>query len=121
MYESPACWMLQLDTLEQERRAREQYWCHQEQEEGRLAEQLGHLSWELLSIPGGDARQQVRPRGTSSRIHPPLYPDSTAFSCSVGPLSPPQAAKMEPFSGQTEPQIVLAPSPRLGPPLRVSG
>ncbi|CAK7318509.1 hypothetical protein VULLAG_LOCUS21222 [Vulpes lagopus] len=49
-----------LDTLEQERRAREQYWYHQEQEEGRLAEQLGHLSWELLSIPGRDARQQLR-------------------------------------------------------------
>nr|XP_025749618.1 uncharacterized protein LOC112840426 isoform X1 [Callorhinus ursinus] len=49
-----------LDTLEKELRAREQYWHGQEQEEMCLAERLGQLSHELLSIPSKDARQQLR-------------------------------------------------------------
>nr|XP_035962756.1 uncharacterized protein LOC118544906 [Halichoerus grypus] len=59
-----------LDTLEKELRAREQYWHGQEQEEMRLAERLGQLSHELLSIPGQDARQRVRPRGATSPSPP---------------------------------------------------
>ncbi|XP_047679325.1 uncharacterized protein LOC125146655 isoform X3 [Prionailurus viverrinus] len=49
-----------LDALEKELRAREQYWHRQEQEEVRLAEHLGHLSQELLSVPGKDAQRQLR-------------------------------------------------------------
>jgi len=58
---------LQLDTLEKKLRAREQYWHGQEQEEMRLAEHLGQLSHELLSIPGQDARQQQTERSGSRR------------------------------------------------------
>ncbi|XP_046926778.1 uncharacterized protein LOC124505071 [Lynx rufus] len=62
-----------LDALEKELRAREQYWHRREQEEVRLAEHLGHLSQELLSVPGKDAQRQVRPRGaTSWSPHGPL-------------------------------------------------
>ncbi|VFV27157.1 Hypothetical predicted protein [Lynx pardinus] len=49
-----------LDALEKELRAREQYWHRREQEEVRLAEHLGHLSQELLSVPGKDAQRQLR-------------------------------------------------------------
>ncbi|XP_034521620.1 uncharacterized protein LOC109489917 isoform X2 [Ailuropoda melanoleuca] len=49
-----------LDILEKELKAREQYWHSQGQEELRLAECLGQLGHELLSIPGKDAQQQLR-------------------------------------------------------------
>ncbi|XP_045342505.1 uncharacterized protein LOC123602199 [Leopardus geoffroyi] len=60
MREPKTSWMLQLDALEKELRAREQYWHRRELEEVRLAEHLGHLSHELLSVPGEDAQRQLR-------------------------------------------------------------
>ncbi|XDA84108.1 hypothetical protein R6Z07M_013916 [Ovis aries] len=49
-----------LDTLEKELRAREQYWRCQEQEEVRLAEQLGTASRGLLSTPREDPGLRLR-------------------------------------------------------------
>ncbi|XP_042088750.1 uncharacterized protein LOC114118245 [Ovis aries] len=49
-----------LDTLEKELRAREQYWRCQEQEEVRLAEQLGTASRGLLSTPRQDPGLRLR-------------------------------------------------------------
>ncbi|KAI4580726.1 hypothetical protein MJG53_010268 [Ovis ammon polii x Ovis aries] len=49
-----------LDTLEKELRAREQYWRCQEQEEVRLAEQLGAASRGLLSTPREDPGLRLR-------------------------------------------------------------
>ncbi|KAM7235493.1 hypothetical protein CapIbe_012679 [Capra ibex] len=49
-----------LDTLEKERRAREQYWRCQEQEEVRLVEQLGAVSRGLLSTPCEDPGLRLR-------------------------------------------------------------
>ncbi|XP_042138072.2 uncharacterized protein LOC121831164 [Peromyscus maniculatus bairdii] len=46
--------------LEQELRARQQYWQLQEQEEQELAEHLWHLSQELHFHPGHDTRPQLR-------------------------------------------------------------
>nr|XP_048273262.1 uncharacterized protein LOC125388932 isoform X2 [Myodes glareolus] len=46
--------------LEQELRARQQYWQLQEQEEQRLTEHLWHLSQELHFHPGHEARLQLR-------------------------------------------------------------
>ncbi|KAM7337607.1 hypothetical protein ACRRTK_003726 [Alexandromys fortis] len=46
--------------LEQELRARQQYWQLQEQEEQRLAEHLWHLSQEFHFHPGHEARLQLR-------------------------------------------------------------
>ncbi|KAL6071552.1 hypothetical protein STEG23_024523 [Scotinomys teguina] len=46
--------------LEQELRARQQYWQLQEQEEQQLAEHLWHLSQELHLHPGHEARLQLR-------------------------------------------------------------
>uniref|UniRef100_A0A8C5P3Q9 Predicted gene, 32742 n=1 Tax=Jaculus jaculus TaxID=51337 RepID=A0A8C5P3Q9_JACJA len=48
------------DLLEEELRARQQYWQSQEQEEQRLVELLGHLSQESHLKPGQDTRLQLR-------------------------------------------------------------
>nr|XP_039326299.1 uncharacterized protein LOC101037121 isoform X2 [Saimiri boliviensis boliviensis] len=53
-----------LDTLEQELRAREQYWHHQEQEEKLLLDHLGHLSQELHFTAGNGVEQQMIASGT---------------------------------------------------------
>lgn len=74
MYQPETTRTLQPDALETELRARERYWHRQEQEEVRVAEHLGHLSRELLSIPGKDARRQVRPRGAASWPPPSPLP-----------------------------------------------
>ncbi|KFO20726.1 hypothetical protein H920_17889 [Fukomys damarensis] len=52
---NPGLW----DLLERELRARQQYWHHQEQEEERLVEYLGHLSQELHT-PGHNIRLQLK-------------------------------------------------------------
>ncbi|XP_013366456.1 PREDICTED: uncharacterized protein LOC102014026 isoform X2 [Chinchilla lanigera] len=51
----PGLW----DLLERELRARQQYWHHQEQEEERLVEYLGHLGQELHT-PGNNIRLQLK-------------------------------------------------------------
>lgn len=60
---------LQQSLMEQELRARRQYWQLQEQEEQCLAEHLWHLSQELRFHPGHEARLEVRPKVPSHCPH----------------------------------------------------
>lgn len=67
-----------------------------------LAEHLGDLSQELLSTPGKDARQQVRPRSTSSRSPHTCRPRWHTFCLEVWSLCLPLTSGREPVSGQTK-------------------